>query len=238
MSPGQAAVRSGPSPCPAGRASRGSRRQLQDYVNLHPDLISSAILAGLPAAPGATIRWVSPLAEENYQECRDAEFLTRLGLNRLVPDLEEFWPQGGPCWDALGIVADPGGETEGGIILLEAKRHLGEVHGTGCMAVNQRSISRIRAALDQTKKLCGADPAVDWLGTLYQAANRLAHLHFLFDRLNGSAWLVNLYFVGDPIGPATIQDWEADIATNRRLLGLSAPVRNCVDVFLPALEPE
>ncbi len=72
-----------------GRAYRGSQRQVQDYVNNYPDVLSDAILQQLPARvrePDSTIRWVSPLARESYREYRDAEFIKRVGLGHFARD--------------------------------------------------------------------------------------------------------------------------------------------------------
>jgi hypothetical protein len=61
-----------------GRARRGSRRQLQDYVNEHEAVLTSAVMEALPSRLqelNAHIRWVSPLAQDNYTEYRDADFV-------------------------------------------------------------------------------------------------------------------------------------------------------------------
>lgn len=82
-----------------GRAHRGSRRQLQDYVNAQEEDLTQEIIKALPprlAELGASIRWVSPLARDNYTEYRDGDFLTAVGLGEYVDELRMFWPTGGP----------------------------------------------------------------------------------------------------------------------------------------------
>src|SRR2546429_687735 len=89
-----------------GRAFAGSRLQIQTYVNRHPEPLNAAIFEALPdlADGRARLKWVSPLEEERFAEYLDASFLAALGLAELSGMLTEFWPQGGPRWDALARV--------------------------------------------------------------------------------------------------------------------------------------
>ena len=220
-----------------GRAFRGSQRQLQDYVNTCPDALSEAILEQLPRRVrelGASIRWVSPLARDNYREYRDAEFLERVGLGDFAGDLADFWPSMGPSWDALGVISDSLGRIERGIILLEAKSHREEIHGSGCQA-SGASLYKIDRALAETKEWLDVEIDADWLGQLYQYANRIAHLYFMLKKHATPAWLVNVYFLDDPIGPTTQEEWESEIQNVKNSLGLSQRIPNAVEVFLPAL---
>ena len=219
-----------------GRARRGSQRQLQDYVNDHPDVLSQAILDLLPNRVrelGAKIRWVSPLARDGYREYRDADFLRLVGLGGYVNDLAEFWPSMGPSWDALGIISDPGGKMKPGVILMEAKSHIPEIYGSGCQA-SPESLAKIEAAIGQARSWCSVSTCENWLGPLYQSANRIAHLYWLHERLRTPAWLVNLYFTGDPIGPADRSEWERELASVKTRLGLTQRVPNVIEVYLPA----
>ena len=220
-----------------GRARRGSQRQLQDYVNERPDELSQAILDQLPARVRewrAKIRWVSPLARDAYREYRDADFLRAVGLGDYVKELAEFWPSMGPSWDALGLISDSLGRMKPGVILVEAKSHIPEIYGSGCQA-SPKSLVRIQAAIDHTRAWCGVLAGENWLGPLYQSANRIAHLYWLYERIRTPVWLVNLYFTGDPIGPASRPDWEREIAMVKAQLGLKRPVPNLIEVYLPAL---
>ena len=136
----------------AGRALRGSQRQLQDYVNDHPDALSQAVLGRLPPRMndlGARIRWVSPLAEEKYCEYRDADFLHRLGLGGFTKDLAEFWPALGPCWDALGVISDAQRKLKPGVVLVEAKSHIPEIYGGGCQGESRVPGLKIEAAIHE-----------------------------------------------------------------------------------------
>ena len=165
----------------SGRARRGSQRQLQDYVNEHQAILTNALMEALPPRfqeLGATIEWVSPLAQNDYIEYRDAEFLRTVKLGKYTDKIANFWPSGGPCWDALALISTPGNETTPGVILVEAKSHISEIYGSGCQA-SSRSRELILRSFTATKRWCGANPESDWTGPLYQSANRLAHLYFV-----------------------------------------------------------
>ena len=227
-----------PLPSALNRASKGSRRQLQDYVNQKQESLSAAVLAALPpriSELGARIRWVSPLAQDDYREYRDDDFLRALDLGDISPLLREFWPAMGPCWDALGMIYEPNGHLKPSPVLVEAKSHINEIHGGGCHATAE-SLQKIERALAETRQWLGIDGDPDWRGHLYQYANRLAHLYFLRKKVGrGPAWLVNLYFLDDPIGPTSEQAWKREIETVKSSLGLLNQAPGAVDVFLPAL---
>jgi hypothetical protein len=224
----------------SGRANRGSRRQLQDYVNEHEAAITSALIEALPPRLrdlGATVEWTSPLAADDYVEYRDADFLRAVKLGGHASQLADFWPAGGPCWDALGIISTPENKTIPGVILVEAKSHISEIYGNGCQA-SLHSRPLIDKSLAAAKQWCGAAPDADWTGPLYQSANRLAHLYFVRERLNQPAWLVNLYFLDDPIGPANHDAWTVELKRVKAALGLTSTAPFAIDLFLPALFPE
>ena len=168
-------------------------------MNQKPEVLNAAILAVLPprlTELGASIRWVSPLAQADYQEYRDGEFLAAIGMPDAASQLAEFWPSMGPCWDALGVISDPGGRLKRGAILVEAKSHISEIYGNGCQAAGA-SLSKIDRALAETKEWLGVEGDSDWLGPLYQYANRIAHLYFMLKKHGRPAWLLNMYFLND-----------------------------------------
>ena len=216
-----------------GRAARGSQRQLQDYVNLFSQELSQAVRSQLPeAVRDRSIRWLSPLAGEEYREDQDGEFLERLGLGSFSKQLAEFWPRGGPCWDALGqIEARHGGELPIAL-LVEAKSHVPEMRSQGCQA-SERSLEMIQRALDEAKHWSKAAPEADWTGPLYQAANRIAHLYFLRQRIGRPCFLIHLYFVDDPYRPTSQVEWNQALEVAHRELGLNSAVSGLVEVFLP-----
>ena len=224
-------------PCPrdpsltdsTGRAFAGSQRQIQTYVNERPSELSSAVADALQAfqLDESAIRWVSPLATDSYCEYRDEEFLGIIGGVHLTPKLAEFWPRSGPCWDALARLDG------GGCVLVEAKSHVAEVYGNGCGA-SGRSLPLIQSSLAQTKEWLGVSADIDWLGRLYQSANRLAYLYFLREIGKVDAFLANVYFTGDPHSPTTRQEWDTGIKTVGEQLGIASPVPYSISVFLAA----
>ena len=178
-----------------GRAFAGSRRQLQIFVNHRQDELNRVIIDGIPELDDghATLTWVSPVAKTYYTEFRDSAFLRVLGLSHLRPSLADFWPEGGPCWDGLALVNRPALAT--GALLVEAKSHVKEVVASCCSAQGA-SLVQIEKSLDSIKAELGASLECNWLGPLYQSANRLAFVQFL--RKNGvEAWLVDLLFAND-----------------------------------------
>jgi hypothetical protein len=185
--------------------------------------------------PASKIRWVSPLASENFTEYRDERFLGVLGLERYSGELQEFWPKGGPCWDALGTLESPSGL---GVVLVEAKSHGSELVGE-LKAKDPESLRKIGEALAETKKRrCGPNPdSYDWTRPYYQAANRLVFLHFLRSR-KVEAWLANVYFLNDPHfrdSPHSPDEWGPIIDNMKQALGLvGRDMPYTVNLFLEA----
>jgi hypothetical protein len=208
--------------------SRGSLKWIQRAVNQRRDVLDRLVRAELPAAEN--IRWLSPLAEDDFAEYRDAAFLEKIGQPQLAPALSTIWPARGPQWDALGLT------DRGDAILVEAKAHIDEMFSTGSQA-GPKSRSLIERTLAETAGALHAKPLGPWIGPLYQMANRIAHLKFLIDR-DIAAKLVFVCFLGDGEmrGPTSIGEWRGAIHVVRLMLGL--PKRHdlsehIVHVFVP-----
>lgn len=187
------------------QGTRGSLKWIQRAVADRPDLLQPP---GLPP-----IRWVSPLADDDFAEYRDAAFLERLGIGRLAGELSAFWPARGPQWDALGLAGDEP-------ILAEAKAHLREFWSPPTQA-GAASRVRIEAAFAQVKDALGVRAEVDWTGTFYQFANRLAHLWWL--RSQGvPAHLVFVDFLDDEDmrGPTDPEAWDCEFQVAATALDL------------------
>ena len=212
----------------SGRASAGSQKQIQMYVNERPQELGAAIGESLLwyGLEVKDIQWVSPLAEESYLQYRDSEFLQRVGLGSLAPELQDYWPQGGPCWDALARI-------EGGCILIEAKSHVAELYGGGCKA-SPENMGKILEALDETKSWLGVSSNVDWMGRLYPFANRYASLHFLREIAGVRAFLMDVYFLNDPVRRTTRKEWDDAIESVNRELGIKSEVPYSAACFLKA----
>jgi hypothetical protein len=201
--------------CPRPPASRGSEKWLQRAINDKLDVLDTPLRQALKAHH---IEWLSPRADDEFSEYRDAAFLDRLGLGALTDDLAAFWPQRGPRWDALART------DRGQVLLIEAKAHIAEMlPGKGSAAESPASIVQITAALDATARALGATPRAPWITTFFQLANRLAHLHFLRDH-GIDAWLVLIDFVGDGDmgGPESAEAWQAAHQVAAYVMGLPA----------------
>jgi hypothetical protein len=213
----------------AGRAYAGSQRQIQTYVNEYTLDLCRAVSSSLQpiTLEASAIHWVSPLATDKYLEYRDEEFLRHIGAQHLAPKLRGFWPRRGPCWDALARVDG------GGCILVEAKSHVPEMYSSGCGA-SIPSIPLIQSAIANTKAWLGVRPDADWLGRLYQSANRFAYLYFLREIGKIDAYLVNVYFMADPHSPTNQAQWNEGISAANDHLGIVNRVPYSGSVFLSA----
>jgi hypothetical protein len=214
-----------------GRAFAGSQLQVQVYVSRRMTQLSEAVGMAIGVEP-ASITWVAPLEEQRFIEPMDGAFLDALQLGHLRSQLSEFWPRRGPSWDALAVVTGAG--SPAAFILAEGNSYPAEILGPGCMA--QTSRTTIEQAINRSKAYFGVDPQLDWMGELYQYANRLAHVHFLIESTGRPAWLVNLCFIDDVTRvPTGIEEWREELSRIKTRLGFAEAVPHNVDVFLPAL---
>lgn len=232
-------------PCPKdynrveknGRARAGSQKLIQTYVNYRREELDTKVLdiLSLPSAIKAGLRWVSPLAEDNFNEYQDAEFLDKLQLSQHANNLGRFWPKKrGPCWDALAIVE---GINLHGALLVEAKSHVSEMVSSW-KAKSPESRDTIQKALEHTAMSLGISPNPSWVEKYYQSANRLAHLYFLRNRAKVQAWLIDVYFTDDTsiATPTSLEQWRAALKETDEKMGLggtSVPFRS--DLFVEAI---
>ncbi len=215
-----------------GRAFKGSQLQLQVYVNRHRETLEAATRAALPALPQESrIDWVSPIEEEAFREYRDAAFLAKVNQAGLARDLARFWPARGPVWDGLAIVH--AGHAQG-VLLVEGKGYPAELYGGGCKATSIQSRRVIERALEQTQRWLGLPiDASRWMGSLYQSANRLAHLHFL-RRQGVDAWLLHVCFLNDETHVPVDEDaWRLALEEAHKQLGV-VHTSYAGTAFLPA----
>ena len=139
----------------------------------------------------------------------------------LENELRDFWPSGGPVWDALAIVDRSDKPAERGVLLVEAKSYPQEMRSAGMQAKDSRSREKIQRALAQTKEWLGVSADADWAGPYYQYANRLAHLYFFREKVEVPAWLANVCFVNDPHCPTAKNEWREGLAEAHEELGLT-----------------
>jgi len=193
---------------------KGSLKNMQLLINVHPDLLNSKIMQSIPSLKNIQIDWLSPLKNDDYSEYKDDDFINQLGLNLIKP-LSNFWPQKGPQWDALGI------SQNGNVFLVEAKANIPEIVSSPTGA-KIKSKMLINKSLLETKIFLNINNDVDWSHKFYQYTNRLAHLYFLREKNKVPAWLINIYFINDKsvCGPKTEEEWKGAIKVLKTYLGV------------------
>lgn len=198
-------------------ASAGSQKWLQIAVNRRPQLLSAALHRSGALPLRTTVTWYSPLESENFREYRDGAALERAGINTgaLKKSLREFWPDGGPVWDGIGITS------EGQPIFLEAKAHIPEAASGGSKASDE-SLKLIEQSLAQARHFYAPRATATWSKLFYQYANRLAYQYFLRNENEIPSTLVFLYFVNadDMLGPMSEAEWNGAVRLIHAALGL------------------
>jgi hypothetical protein len=165
----------------SGREEKGSKHQLQEYVNSHAGCLNIAITekTGLK-----NIQWISPLKKDDYAELFDLTFRSFIDNRFFKIDWEKFWPmRGGPRWDGIAVADD------NTLLLVEAKSYPKEALGNGSRAKSINSINLIEKALQ------------DYTGNVnlinspyYQFANRVAFTNFLNEeRIKTTLLILNFY---------------------------------------------
>jgi hypothetical protein len=216
---------------PVRFAKKGSQRWLQVAVERAPQLVEMPLCEAL-GKPGASVTWLSPLRADRFQEYRDGDMLNRCSINLKYRPLADFWPTGGPMWDGLARCDDD-------VLLVEAKAHIPEIVSPRTKAT-EPARGRIRKSMEEAQASLSPKSLghVDWTGTFYQYANRVAHLQFLREHNRIPAHLVNIYFLNatDVGGPADIAEWRGALTVVRSYLGLGRHrmSRYMHDVFVDA----
>jgi len=199
-----------------------SEHWLRVAVNENTESLNSKVKRLFAWTSDEEIRWLSPIADDEFAEYYDEEFLDRLGISDLDVPLSKFWPKSGARWDGLARTSS------GKIILVEAKAYIEEGVDYRSQAGDE-SYAKIQAALNAAKSDFGAHKAAPWESPFYQYANRLAHLYFLH-RLNGlDAYLLFLYFADAPDvpKPCTVSEWQGAVRLVEKCLGLGThPYQN------------
>jgi hypothetical protein len=193
-----------------------SEHWLRVAVNEHSARLDASISNLFGWGARDTIKWLSPIASDEYAEYFDEEFLTRLGLTDLKVPLKEFWPRSGPRWDGLAKTKT------GKLILVEAKAHIAEAV-TFHSKAEPGTLRQISRALQATKDGFKANQAAPWETPFYQYTNRLAHLYFLRQLNAIDAYLVFLYFSDAPdvpTPPPSEREWKGAIELTEKCLGL------------------
>lgn len=197
-------------------AKKGSQRWLQVAVNRRPGVLDAPLRTAAGLSADTVIEWLSPLASENFLEYRDELTFERLDVQLAKRALEDFWPARGACWDGLARAST------GDVFLVEAKAHIGEMV-SGRSRASRVPLAKIAESLREVQRAIAPNSEdVDWTGTFYQYANRLAHLHFLRVQNDVPAHLVFVYFLNaaDVSGPSERAEFEGALKVIEHYLGI------------------
>src|SRR5262249_47617005 len=118
----------------------------------------------------------------------------------------------------------------------EAKSYPLEMYSDGCKATEPAK-ARILGALQSAQAWLSVDSA-DWIGPLYQFANRLAHLYFLREIARVPAWFVNVCIAGDPYRPTPVTVWHEALKSAKAALGLTGQIPFYADLILEGVGKE
>jgi hypothetical protein len=200
---------------PQSIVEKGSQKWMQKLVNDVPSLLDLQVREKLGLSEEEGIRWLSPLKDDDYAEYRDQGFIDLLGVKLNKTCLEDFWPRGGPQWDALGK------SSSGKLFLVEAKSHIPELISS-LQAEDEGSIEKIKTSLEETKRYLNCRANVEWSQCFYQYANRIAHLYLLRKKNDLPAYLIYVYFMNDVEmnGPTDYQEWEGALKLLNSHLGI------------------
>ena len=195
---------------------RGSLKCIQHLINEKPNYINSIIATHFPDLANENISWLSPLKDDDFAEYKDDSFLNLVGAAIGENRLNDFWPKGGPRWDALAKT------TSGKVILVEAKANIPELKSPGTKA-KELSKNLITKSLSEVKQYLEIRNDVDWSNKYYQYTNRIAHLFYLREKCNITAYLINIYFVNDKTHIATKREqFEIALKELKKHLGASS----------------
>lgn len=212
-----------PRDVPKSSPARRSQRWMQFYVNCQPAILNHAIRRATGISDETDIIWKSPLANDQYAEYFDQEFLDRLGVKPEKKLLKDFWPTRGPHWDGLATTSTKE------IILVEAKANVVEFATDPSGAKSEKSIELIMDSLKKTQKFMGIKGKRNrpelWFNAFYQYANRLAHLYFLRELNKFPTYLIFLDIVNDPdSGKKAVKstnEWESLVKLAEACLGIT-----------------
>jgi hypothetical protein len=209
------------------QGARGSLRAIQRLAN-DPRAPLDAHVSAARARP-TRLAWLSPRADDDFAEYRDAAFLALIGRPDLDAARKSFWPARGPQWDAIARGED------GALWLVEAKAHVDEMLSPAT-AARGASRAMIEAALARTAEALGAGPRAPWSQCFYQLANRLAWTLFLRENgVDARLLLVNVVGDSDMGGPSRPEAWEAAYRVAFHVMGV--PKRHALSAHVIEVFP-
>jgi hypothetical protein len=160
------------------------------------------------------INWKSPIQESNFKELLDGSFykeIKKIRTDLNIEEMHDFWPKGGPHWDAVGTYTD-NNDTEK-LLLVEAKSHKAE--SQSCLSASDaESVRLIYKSLKKcfNKLTRSNNDDFDkyfpiWLCKYYQVANRIAFYEKLTD-LGINTTLLFVFFTNDETHIKNVKKFE------------------------------
>lgn len=212
---------------PQPYGTKGSLKWIQALINNNSELVKGKIQDHIKDDL-SLVEWVSPKKEDEFAEYRDEKFLKVLGIEKYYPKLSEFWPKGGPQWDALGKLKSKY------YFIVEAKANIPELISSS-KAKSENSITKIKNSIFHTKQFLNATSGLNWINGFYQYANRLCHLYFLRELCRENAYLIFVYFCNDNTHISTnYEQWNGVLKLQKHLMSLNKhKLQNfIIDIFI------
>jgi len=234
-------------PEPTNMTKSGAKRQLEIAVNFEPKVINKILCQALAAAgakktDSMTIRWISPVAANEFKRYKGRDILDVLGMSAQKPALKAFWPTQGPTWSGLALgVRNP--DSDPCIILLSNNGAPRDIRNDKCQA-RPKGLSLIQAPLIQTAQwlIPGSTSSVEqsnhlaqsWMNSKYYSfAVRLAHLYFFRHILEQETYLVELCWRDNSLNRNAIPDIAYSDEFDNAMKDLGLPPKTSLPVVFP-----
>lgn len=193
-------------------ANYGSELHLLRWMGRHRESLDRKVYKATGLKVAKWLDFGFPSGEKTYdKEIRGLSFLPADIKHKVEKSFPPHWHKS-MCWDAVGIADD------GTYVLVEAKAHAGELKSA---KIDRASGVEIKKRLVATATSLGAN-GESWMGTYYQAANRLHVQHVLKDYVK--AVQLNIFFCGDRRKgarcPKTKAEWMRFLNDERTTLGI------------------
>jgi len=201
---------------------------MQDVINECPVLFNNTIHQAAGFEKWEPIEWLSPLADDEYSEYCDQDFLDLLEIDLPYVGLSDFWPSKGPLWDALGRAENSS------YFLVEAKANVTEIISSS-QTQPPESNALIKRSLDEICSYLDLNSEFNLTKNFYQYVNRLAHLYLLRILNNIPVYLVFVYFLNDYTHkPTSKPEWDGALNLMHSLIGSEGHnlSRYVIDVFI------
>ncbi len=207
----------------------GSECHLLRWMGRHRQAFDKATLRAMGVnSESIVIDWLDTNFCKDPRKWYDAELkgLDFISDKKVLNGWHIEWPQSGnpQNWDAVGVLKKPGNPDQQGIVLVEAKAHIGEI-STHIGAKSPKSLQLIESTLRRTAdNLHATFDKKTWMQEFYQHSNRLAVYDYM-KRCGLNPYLLFVYFIGDlgnssRICPQDVRGWESALSDLDQKMGI------------------